>query len=145
MTDRDMTVTGRDGSAVTHRDGDRDGDGVTFRLTANGAAILFEPTAQEVARWWESLRATNTKVDTGTAVRRFRAYARKVEPELLWYALGEFATEGHPAHWFTEKIARERVARIREVMRDMQKREESAPLRPSRGLRSLAEIMRSAA
>ncbi|MCR4340538.1 MAG: hypothetical protein NUW01_11725 [Gemmatimonadaceae bacterium] len=115
--------------------------------TRNGRAILFEPTPQEVAVWWESLSPLRSKADTGTAVRRFRAYARKVEPELLWYALGEVAVEGLPAHYFTEQIARERIARIREVLREEEKREELEGHRLTyRGrLRSIGAILGSAA
>ncbi len=110
-------------------------------------AVLFEPTAQEVAAWWESLSPLRSKADTGTAVRRFRAYARKVEPELIWYALGEVAVEGLPAHYFTEQIARERIARIREVLREEEKREELEGHRLTyRGrLRSIGAILGSAA
>lgn len=112
----------------------------------SSAAAHFEPTPQEVAVWWESLSPLRSKAETGTAVRRFRAYARTLDTELLWYALGEVAAEGLPAHYFTEKIARERIARIREVRRDMEKREETVfATRVDRGLRSIASILGSAA
>lgn len=112
--------------------------------TQTSGAPLF--SSQEVAAWWESLRPKRDKAETGIAVRRFRAYASTIDPELLWLALGEVAVEGLPAIWFTEQIARERVARIRETVREMEKREErSSYIRPDRGLRSIADILGGAA
>ena len=98
--------------------------------------------------WWESLSPRRSKVDTGTAVRRFRAYARRLpDTELLWYALGELAVEGLPAHYFTEKIARERVARIREVVNAEERKQWTGEVGHGNALvalRSLADQLREA-
>jgi hypothetical protein len=84
--------------------------------------------------------------ERGTAAARFRAYTWRIEPDVLLYALMDVALAGYHARMFNEQVARERVARIREVLREEEKAEErnGAVVRRRGRLRPIADILRSA-
>jgi hypothetical protein len=130
-------------NAVTPKTPDTSRGYVSSATQTSARRSVENYAAQEVAAFWETWSPLHSKAETGIAVRRFRAIAPRVDDDILLLALGELAAEGLPAHYFTEKIARERIARIRETLREIEKREyEPGRARRRRGpLRSVAEIL----
>ncbi len=80
--------------------------------------------------------------EAGIAGRRFAAYAGRLPLPALWYAVAEAALEGHHAAGScVEAYLRSRCARIGETLREIEKREESEPVRRRGVMRSLADIL----
>ena len=84
--------------------------------------------------------------EAGIAGRRFATYMNRLPLPALWYAVAEAAAEGHHAAGsLVESYLRSRCARIGEVLRDIEKREEGVGAdrrsTPNRAIRSLADIL----
>ena len=144
MTPRDMTVTQRDSASVTHRDGDGDGD-VRPRYARTGAERPLgtnEVVAAYVRGRTEAGLATDARL-RGMCGR----YAKKIlargewDPDTLLEAVRRFGATNRSPRFVSEwcsQIVTEGELREHEAAKD------DRALAPSRGLRSIAEILGAA-
>jgi len=101
---------------------------------------------RDVAPWWQAL--SPLPKERGQAINRFRSLQGRLDPAVLFLALGEWALgrdeRGEPYHarGFTELVARERIGRIRETLREIEKAEERVEVRGKpHGMRSMADLL----
>lgn len=119
------------------------------RLATRVSAVARIPwSGQDGAIAWAEF--SKYPLEAGVAGRRFATYRDRLPLPALWYAVAEAAIDGHHAAGaLIEPYLRWRCARIGEVLREIEKREEEA--RPERivvvrpRLRSVAEILGGAA
>lgn len=71
----------------------------------------------DAALAWSIHSPSKDREERALAVKRAMEFAKFLDPDLLLMVLEEFAGQGHPAMWFTETVARERVGRLEEQRR----------------------------
>lgn len=70
----------------------------------------------DAALAWSVNSPSTDREERGLAISRAMHFqSLGMDSELLLMVLEEFAGEGHPAMWFTEQVARERIERLQAI------------------------------